>query len=269
MECFENGLITEKETGGIKLNFGNAEGMIRMLEMIARRQGFGNVLAEGVMRAAKTIGKGAERYAIHVKGQEFPMHEPRAKSGLGIYYAVSPTGADHCGAAHDSMYERSGPPLQAAMALVGPVEPVSPYDVGTDKMRLITAQNHVQSLKNCIDICIFIPFSLDQTTELVSAITGWNVSLLELVKAGERATTLTRMFNVRQGFSADHDYLPERMFTGHTKGANADKPMDRNAVDNAIKTYYGIMGWNEDTGIPTKGKLRELGIEWAIDYLPA
>jgi len=92
MECFENGILTDKDTGGSKLNFGNAEAMLQMIEMIARREGPGKVLADGVVKAAAAFGKGAEEFAMHVKGQELPMHEPRFKPGLGVGYTISPTG---------------------------------------------------------------------------------------------------------------------------------------------------------------------------------
>ncbi len=102
MECFEKGLITERDTDGIILRFGNADAMVRMVEMIGLREGIGDLLAEGSMRAAKRIGGGAERLAIHVKGQEVPMHEPRLKKALGLGYAISPTGADHNHNFHDT-----------------------------------------------------------------------------------------------------------------------------------------------------------------------
>ena len=106
MECFENGLLTTADTDGLDLRFGNAEAMVQMVEMIASREGFGDLLAEGAARAAKKIGRGAEQFAMHVKGQEFPMHEPRFKQGMGLGYAVSPTGADHCHSIHDTGFEK-------------------------------------------------------------------------------------------------------------------------------------------------------------------
>jgi aldehyde:ferredoxin oxidoreductase len=101
MECFENGLLTLDDTGGIDLRFGNADAVVKMVDMIGRREGIGDLLAEGTKRAAEKLGKGAEQYAVQTKGQEYPMHEPRYKRGLAIGYAVSPTGADHCHSLHD------------------------------------------------------------------------------------------------------------------------------------------------------------------------
>ena len=103
MECYENGLITKDDTDGVELTWGNGDAVIEMIHKIGRREGFGDVLADGAMRAAQKIGKGSERFAIHVKGQEFPMHEPRGKRSLTLAYSVSPTGADHMEAAHDRL----------------------------------------------------------------------------------------------------------------------------------------------------------------------
>ena len=104
MECYERGIITDKDTGGIKLKFGNAEAMLKIIEMIKDRNGIGNVLAEGVARAADKLGKDAKKYALHIKGQELPLQDPRGKTGVAIGYAISPTGADHLEASHDSAY---------------------------------------------------------------------------------------------------------------------------------------------------------------------
>ena len=101
MECYEHGILTRLTPDGIDLTWGNADGMIRMIHKIARREGIGDLLADGAKRAAARIGRGAERFALHVKGQELPMHEPRGKVGLGLAYAISPTGADHVEADHD------------------------------------------------------------------------------------------------------------------------------------------------------------------------
>ncbi|HEY91078.1 MAG TPA: aldehyde ferredoxin oxidoreductase family protein, partial [Dehalococcoidia bacterium] len=132
MECFEKGIITEKDTGGIQLRFGNADAMLEMIELIARREGIGNTLAEGSARAAAAIGKGSEEFANHVKGQEVPMHEPRCKAGLGLGYAISPTGADHCHNIHDTGYEArigSGPKAMGIM------EPLPSQDLSAAKVR--------------------------------------------------------------------------------------------------------------------------------------
>ncbi|MBI2952775.1 MAG: aldehyde ferredoxin oxidoreductase family protein [Chloroflexi bacterium] len=266
MECFENGLITEKETGGLRLTFGNAKAMVTMVEAIARRQGIGEILAEGTLRAAREIGKGAERFAMQIKGQELPMHEPRLKPGMGIGYAISPTGAEHMMSIHDDIYKKAGADLDKVRTL-GVLAPIPQKHLGPEKLRLMVYLSHWQSFLNCIDMCFFMPYGFDQVLEMVRAITGWNCSLWELLKVGERATTLTRVFNLREGLTADDDRLPERMFTGQPSGPLADGALKEEAVKSAIQTYFDMMGWDTATGAPGRGKLEELGIGWAAECL--
>ena len=109
MECYENGLLTLKDTDGLDLRFGNADAMVKMVEKIMKREGLGDLLAEGSMRAARQIGRGAEQFAMHVKGQELPMHEPRGKAMQSLSFAVSPTGADHIEAPHDPVIADQAP----------------------------------------------------------------------------------------------------------------------------------------------------------------
>ena len=135
MECFERGLIGLEDTGGLDVRFGNAEVMVQLVEMMARREGFGDILAEGSWRAAKKIGRGTEKYSMTVKGQELPMHEPRIKFGLDLGYTTSPTGADHCHNIHDTGYETEAGPIQG-MAPLGDFKPLPANDIGPEKVRL-------------------------------------------------------------------------------------------------------------------------------------
>ena len=123
MECYERGLLTREDTGGIEPRFGDAAAMLEMIELIARRQGIGDLLAEGTDRAAKKIGRGAEECLLTIKGQEMSMHEPRWKQGMGVGYAMSPTGADHCHNMHDSALAAPGRVLDL-LAPLGILEPL-------------------------------------------------------------------------------------------------------------------------------------------------
>ena len=265
MECFENGLLTEKDTGGLKLNFGNSDAMVRMVEMIAKREGLGDFLAEGTMRAAKKICKGAEKYAIHVKGQEVPMHEPRLKRGLGLGYAVSPTGADHQHNIHDTDYVTEGKihPIRS----LGILEPVPLEDLGPRKVKLLVYHGIWRSLNNCLVTCQFVAWTPPQMVDIVRAVTGWDTSVWELMKVSERAINLARVFNIREGFTAEDDRLPERFFQPHTSGPLSKTALDKVELDKAKRTYYRMMGWDPDTGIPTREKLEELDIGWAAELL--
>jgi aldehyde:ferredoxin oxidoreductase len=268
MECFEAGLLTEKDTGGIALTFGNAAAMVKMTEMIARREGLGNLLAEGTMRAARAIGRGADRFAIHVKGEELPMHEPRYKRGLGLGYAVSPTGADHCHNFHDAGFEKESDLLQKLRAF-GVMQPVPLEDLGPAKVRMFAYYTNWATLQNCMVLCSFVPWTYAQQVELVNAVTGWNSSAFELQKVGERALTLARAYNVREGLTPKDDWLPKRMFVGQTSGPLSEAGIKPEALENAKQLYYGLMGWDPVTGAPTRAKLGELDIDWVAEQLSA
>ncbi len=259
MECFEQGLINEEKTEGVKLEFGNGQAMVDMIEKIAYREGFGALLAEGSKRAAAAIGNGAEQYAMETKGLEVPMHEPRLKQGLGIGYAVSPTGADHCHNFHDTAYAKDGPGLESARS-IGVSQPVPIDDLGSEKTRNMIQISLWRHFCNMAEYCQFLPWSYVQVEAALRAATGWDVSLYEMMKASERVVTLTRMFNLREGFTQRDDYLNKRFYK--PLASLKDKTIDEEAMEKAIATYYAMMGWDE-SGRPTLAKLQELGIEWA------
>ncbi|MDI6819847.1 MAG: aldehyde ferredoxin oxidoreductase family protein [Candidatus Hodarchaeaceae archaeon] len=270
MECFENGILTEKDTGRIDLRFGNGDALVKVTEMIAKREGLGDVLAEGVKWAAERIGGGAERFAMHVKGKEIPMHEGRWKTGVGLGYAVSPTGADHVQMEHDPCFEEEGFFIDQ-LKPIGILEPVKSLDLGPRKVRLFTYLQHWWSLGNCLDICLFTTaparvWKIPQVAEMVNAVTGWDTTVWELMKVGERATTMARAFNVREGFTMRDDWLPERFFQPLEAGALKGTKLSKEAYGQAIAAYYQMMGWDE-TGVPTKAKLEELDVGWVADKL--
>lgn len=267
MECYERGLITAEDTGGIELRFGNKEAMLQMLEMIVHRRGFGDVLAEGSVRAARKIGKGVEEYAMQVKGQEFPMHEPRFKNALGVGYSVSPTGADHCHNMHDVAYtNEASPEVVDTAAQWGVLGPVEHSGMGAKKTRLLTYHLMWRSLQNCVGLCQFVVWRPNRVTELVNAVTGWNSTLFELMKVGERMETLCRAFNTREGFTVADDTLPKRMFQPFADPKPTNTPLSREEWEEAKKVYYAQMGWDEN-GVPTEEKLEELNLGWVIDEL--
>lgn len=261
MECFEKGLLTAKEAGGLEVRFGDPEATLRLIELIAKREGIGALLSEGVARAAQFIGKGAEEIAIHVKGQEVPMHEPRWKRALGVGYAVSPTGAEHMANLHDTLFAQPTPDFEAATTL-GILEPVPVEDLGPAKVRLLTYWLLWRYAQDSLVMCMFVPWRPDQVAELVSAATGWNTSVWELLKAGERAANLSRLFNLREGIDASTDRLPARFYAQEDPG---DLPgLDPDQVDEAVRLHYMMMGWTSD-GVPTRSKLHELDLGWTVE----
>ena len=265
MECYENGLISDKETGGLKLKFGNAEALVRMVEMIGRREGLGDLLAEGVKRASEKIGKDSERFAMHVKGQEIPMHEPRFKKALGVGYAVSPTGADHMHNIHDTSLAPGSQEMEV-FAELGILEPIPLEKLCPGKIRALIYAVDWRVLDNCLLLCDFVPWDYIQKTSIVRAVTGWNTTAWELMKTGERITTMARVFNIREGFGRKDDWLPGRFFNPRISGALSDTAIDPEKFREAIDTYYAMMGWDEN-GVPTREKLEELDIGWVASLL--
>lgn len=265
MECFERGLLTEKDTGGLELRFGNVQAMTNLIEQIAHRQGFGDLLAEGSLRAAKRIGRETERYAMQVKGQEFPMHEPRIKFAHDLGYATSPTGADHMHNIHDDSYASEGG-IQGVRSL-GILEPM-PFDyLGPEKVRLAKYHIDWQVFWNCLGLCMFMPYSREQMRDIVQGVTGWDSSIFELMKAGERALALARAFNYREGFTAQDDVAHWRFSTPFESGPKQGTKVPAEDIAQALDLYYEMRGWDKETGAPTTGKLHELGIGWVAELL--
>ena len=264
MECYENGVLTKKDTGGIDLKFGNTDAMLKMVELLGQRKGIGELLGEGVKRAAEKLGPAAEPFAIHVKGQEVPMHEPRLKRGLGLGYAVSPTGADHCHNMHDTFMTDTN---YAKIRPLGILEKVPEQSLGGEKVRLYKTWTNMRILANCLAVCQFPPFKFTDFRDLVQAVTGWDVSLHELVQVSERTLTLARIFNIREGFTSSDDWLPARFFKPQTSGALSKTAVDPKELRHAIGLYYGMMGWDRE-GVPLTATLHELGVGWAAECLP-
>ena len=259
MECFENGLLTAKDTGGIEPRFGNAEAMLKLIELIARREGIGNLLAEGVARAAKEIGKGAEKFAMQVKGLEIPMHDPRVKAALGLGYMVNPHGADHCDNFHDNLYSHPGQHYDR-LKLLGILEPLSADELGPRKVAMFKYEHLYSIALDSLVLCRFVPYDARKVTDILAAVTGWETSTVEVFRASERIVTMARLFNIREGFTAADDKLPERFFRPKRNGALSTRFYDAEQLEKAKRYYYTLMGWDEETGIPQPEKLEDLAI---------
>lgn len=271
IEAFEKGLLTTALTGGIELKYGDEHLAARLLPKIARREGIGDWMADGVARFAKRLGPEAERFALHVRGQEIPMHEPRGKKSLAIAYATSPTGADHMEAPHDPLYEGFYPGPHA-MAPLGLIEPVDMLDFTTKKVRAFTYAQKLWSAYNLVGMCCFVgvPIGKLDTETLVrymNGVTGWDLSLWEVLKAAERSSALFRLYNHREGLGTELDGLPDRLFEPLENGSIQGERIDRDQFAARLQDYYEMMGWDRVNGLPTPSKLAELDIEWATALL--
>lgn len=263
MECFENGLITEADTGGLTLTFGNAEAMVKLLEMTVAREGIGDLLAQGYEACIKAWGPKAKEYAIQVKGQPLPMHEPRYKFGLGLGYAISPTGADHVHNIHDTAFTTEVG--LGSVSAFGILEPLAADDLSPAKVRLMKYYTDFSLLKNMLGMCLFLPFSPNQTVDIVRAVTGWDTSLFELMKAAERGMAMARAFNAREGFTSKDDYLPDRFFEPFASGPLKGVAHKRHEFRTAVQTYYEMAGWDPVLAVPTRAKYQELDLDWVAN----
>jgi aldehyde:ferredoxin oxidoreductase len=273
MDCKEQGLLPKGWSEGVDLRFGNAETMLKLIEDTIFRRGLGKHLAKGVRMMARELGPEAEKLAVHTKGQEVPLHDARGKAAVGFGYAVVEKGADHLVSGFDILYERVDHPGFQSVAPMGILEPLEVNDMGPRKIRLFLYMSYVWSFYNCASVCnfAFAPRSITTLSELVAlvnGVTGWETSLWELVKVGERAINMARSFNVREGFSRKDDTLPERFFQplegeGPLKGFQ----VDRKTFQEALDLYYAMMNWDVEKGSPTRAKLIELDIDWVWDCI--
>ena len=278
MECFEKGIIGPEQTGGLELRFGSAEAMLAALDEIVHNRGpLGQLLAQGSENAARQWGPQAADCLITCKGQEAPAHMPQAKKSLALIYAVNPFGADHQSSEHDWMYEDgiASPLYLGRLAELDLKDPCAPGSLDAEKVRFAFYGQVFYSLCDTLELCQFVwgpawtLYGPTETVQLVNAVTGWQTSLFELMKVGQRRLNLLRTFNAREGFARKDDTLPKKFFQGlQGEGPTAGVAIDPGEFEAALDLYYHLNGWTAD-GLPTRAALVDLGIEWAADQLPA
>jgi aldehyde:ferredoxin oxidoreductase len=273
IECFENGVITTRDTGGIELRFGNEAAVMRVLDEIVNcSTPFGRILAQGSARAAEIFGPAAKQYLTTVKNEEAPMHMPQTKKSLALIYAVNPFGADHQSSEHDWMYEEGTSDLYLTrLAMLGLNNPPPAGDFGPEKVRFAYLSQIFYSMLDTLELCQFVfgpawtLFGPQETLDMVRAVTGWDVTLDELMLVGERRLNMLRAFNAREGFTAADDVLPEKFFQ-ELKGKRVNENMivEREKLAAALDQYYTALGWT-DNGNPTPEKLQSLGLAWVLN----
>lgn len=256
MEWYERGIIDSTVTDGIDLRFGNAEALVQMTEKIGKREGFGNVLAEGVKRAAEIVGKGAEEYAMHVKGMEMAACGVRASKGEALAHMASERGADHMRpyASTVDAYGYIAPEL-------GIHEKKSPTQDG-DKA-WVKALKEYSMISNMLGTCLFTTVTMavkgSTWTNILNAATGLNLTFAELMQCAERVINLEKLFILREGFTRKDDTLPKRLLTEPAPdGVGKGQVVNQDVI---LDEYYAAMGWDVKTGVPTLAKLKELGLE--------
>jgi aldehyde:ferredoxin oxidoreductase len=254
IECFEKGILTKKDTGGLEMTWGNGEAIMAMLQKVAYRQGFGNILAEGTMRAARAIGGDAPKFAVHtMKGNTPRGHDHRA-----VWYELFETCVSNLGTLESHK--------TAPFALFG-VDPkydrFDPMMVSTVNARIKGAMVFEDSLVTCrINTCT----ALDLLCEAVNAATGWDMDINEAMAVGKRGVNLARVFNLRHGISAELDRPSERYGSALHDGPHAGKSI-MPYWDKMVRNYYKLMGWDEETSRPLPDTLKNLGLDFAIPQL--
>ncbi len=276
MECYEKGILTKDDTGGIELKFGDAAGMLETLEQIVTAStDFGRLLGQGSERAAQAVGKGAEECLITVKGAEAPAHMPQAKRSLALIYAVNPFGADHQSSEHDWMIEEgiASDLYLGRMKLLGLENPLPPMSLGAEKVKFAYLTEAFYSMMDSVELCQFVwgpgwtLYGPQETADMVKAVTGWDVTIEELVKVGERRLNLMRVFNAREGFDRKHDKLPKKFFKAlQGEGPTAGIALSHADMETALDEYYRLAGWTA-AGKPTKAQLEKLDLAWAAGLL--
>jgi aldehyde:ferredoxin oxidoreductase len=249
IECFENGLITKKDTDDIEMTWGNHRAIVAMLEKLAKREGFGAVLADGVKMAAEKIGKGADKYAMHIQGQELPAHDPKLGFNFATSYRLDPTPARHTQGSEE-MQPHGLLPRFDRKSFAGRGE-------------LHKMGSNFQHAAVCAGICEFIYFNLpsvDSIAEFISAVTGWDITIDELLKTGERISNIRQAFNVREGLNPLQFKVPDRVIG---KPPQKEGPLSGITIDedSLVREYLTAMDWDLKTAKPSKKKLLELGLE--------
>lgn len=268
-ECVQKGLL---DAGDLNLTFSGESDALKLAQMIARREGIGDLLAEGSARAAKQIGGGAEKYALTVKGNEMVAFEPRTQTNLALGYATCPIGPRYEVCEHDWDFDpRVGwPHTLNYCRTLGIRERIHMEFLGRKKVRNYKALSTLWSAMDALGICLFASaptrvLSLPDMAGMVAAITGWETSDYEIMRLGEMRLTLFRLYNCREGLTAADDMLPERFYEdkidcGMHEGVTLDKAAFRECVD----SYYAMMGWDEK-GVPTADTLYDFGLDWAVE----
>lgn len=276
MECYEKGIIGPEQTGGLELKFGDAEAMLETLRQIVNASTpFGKLLGQGSERVARIWGNGADECLITVKGAEAPAHMPQAKRSLGLIYAVNPFGADHQSSEHDWMIEEgmASDLYMERLALLGLPERLEPMSLGPAKVKFAYKTEVFYSMLDSLELCQFVwgpgwtLYGPQETADMVKAVTGWDVTVDELMTIGERRLNLFRAFNAREGLDRKQDKLPKKFYKAlQGEGPTAGIALTHEEIESALDGYYRLAEWTND-GKPTKAKLEKLDLAWAAEAL--
>jgi len=248
-EMFERGIIGPSDTGGLEIQYGDAETIHRLIEMIARREGFGDMLAEGSATLAERFG--VPDLAATVKRLEAPMHDARAFAGMAVTYALSPCGASHM---QGDMYAVDMG--QCEVPEIG-IELGDRFESSEEKGRTAARTQAWRNLYNALTLCQFQDISVGKMLAALKCIAGWEMSAEDLLNTGKRIVTLKRMLNIRRGITFADDTLPPLLLKPFEEGGTEGNVPDMEVL---LKGAYTELGWDAKTGRPKRVTLERLGL---------
>jgi aldehyde:ferredoxin oxidoreductase len=255
MECYERGILTQKETDGLQLNFGNEQALTEVMQKIANREGVGNLLAEGVKRLSERLGEKTRDFAMHVKGLELPGWGIRAAPGMGLAYATADRGGCHM---------RAWTISREVSGIAPDGSPIDRYSI-KKRAEIVKAQQDYYAACDCLVACQFVKDAVgkERYVRMLNAATGMKMTVVEFVRVGERVWNLVRMFNIREGFSRKDDTLPKRILTEPLpSGIAKGQRLTQAQLNQMLDEYYKLRGWDIQTGTPSREKLRELELDF-------
>jgi aldehyde:ferredoxin oxidoreductase len=259
MECFDRGILTPADTDGLEIRFGDAEIIVDLVEKIARRQGVGDMLAEGSRQMAARLGHGSERFAMQVKGLELPAYDPRAAKITGLGYVTANRGGDHM-----TGYIQGPAFVDVPFLIVEDSAVRDPFVADPKEAKVLVDLEDALTAMDCVGGCKFMAMGLtaEEMTDLLEAATGWDMGVEGFRRSGERVYNLARLYCAREGHRRQHDVLPARLMEEPLPGGPAaGMVIDRATMDAYLDAYYGFRGWDQASGIPTADRLRQLDLE--------
>jgi aldehyde:ferredoxin oxidoreductase len=259
LECYERGILTTEQTGGRELRFGDADLVVELVGKIARREGLGDLLAEGTRIMSQRLGGDSDHFAMNVKGLELPAYDPRAAKICGLGYVTANRGGDHITA-----YIEGPTFVDVPFLLVEESSIRDPFVADPREVKVLVDMENALTTLDAVGGCKFmgILLSADDLVGLIAAATGWEFGVDEFRRCGERAYNLMRAYCVREGITRDQDTLPGRLMSDPLPDGPAEgMVIDHDTLEMMKDAYYELRGWDLATGIPSPGKLRELGLD--------
>lgn len=259
LECYQKGILTNEHTEGLKLEFGKPDLVVSLVEKIAKREGVGDLLAEGSKVMSEKLGQGSEHFAIHVKGLELPAYDPRAAKICGLGYVTANRGGDHI-----TGYIEGPTFVDMPFLLVEDSNIEDPFVAEPKEAKVLVDLENALSVFDSIGACKFMGILLpaEDYVRLINSATGWDMDVPEFRKSGERIYNLIRSFCVREGITRESDILPKRLMEDPLpEGPAEGMVIDKDTLEEMKDAYYEYRDWDKETGIPTPEKLQELSLE--------